>query len=213
VWLVIGLGNPGHRYAGTRHNVGFRVVDALVSRWGLPAPKDQLGAKVTSGAAGDERVVLAMPQAFMNCSGQPAASVRGWYRVTNENVVVIHDDMDLPFGQVRVRRGGGHGGHNGLRDLHQHLGPDYARVRVGVSRPPPEWDPADYVLSPWSITEQASVAEVIDRAVEAVEVVLHAGVETAMNRFNVRPGRGRTAREGSEEAAGSNDPSRPAGGT
>lgn len=192
MWLVIGLGNPGRRYAETRHNVGFRAVDALVSRWGGSAPRDQLGARVSTATLGGDRVVLAMPQGFMNCSGPPAASLRGWYKVTNEQVVVVHDDLDLPFGQIRVRRDGGHGGHNGLRDLHQHLGPDYVRVRVGISRPPPSWDPADYVLAPFSPEEQATLPEVIGRAADAVETVCTAGLVPAMNRFNTRPGRGRT---------------------
>lgn len=202
MWLVIGLGNPGRRYADTRHNAGFRVVEALVARWALPAGRAQLGAQVTSGAWRDHKVVLACPQSFMNCSGQPAASIRGWYKVSPDRVLVVHDDLDLPFGQVRVKRGGGHGGHNGLKDLQVHLGPDFGRVRVGVSRPLPAWDSADYVLAPFSAEERAALPEVIGRATEAVEAVLEQGLETAMNRFNVRPGRGRGRGESPAETSG-----------
>jgi len=130
--------------------------------------------------------VLAMPQSFMNASGQPVASLRGWYKVAPDHLLVVHDDLDLAYGTVRVRHGGGHGGHNGLRDIHAHLGPDFARVRVGISRPPPRWDAADWVLSDFSPEERARLDEVVNRAADAVEAVLADGVTTAMNRFNSR---------------------------
>ena len=144
--LVLGLGNPGRRYQKTRHNAGFLVVDRLGGRWGGAVDRKQMGALVRSVDIDGRPVLLAKPQSFMNRSGQPAASLRGYYRVT-EDVVVVHDDVDIPFGQVRVKKGGGSGGHNGLRDIKQHFGDlPFLRVRVGVSRPPTGGDTIDHVL-------------------------------------------------------------------
>lgn len=185
--LILGLGNPGRRYAGTRHNAGFEVVDRLGQRWGAPVTRRQLGALVASARVEDVPCVLAKPQGYMNLSGQPAASLRGYYRVEPYSVVVVHDDVDLPFGTVRVKRGGGHGGHNGLRDLHARLGSgEYLRVRFGVSRPPPGQDTADYVLGRWTTDEAERLSELVDRAADAVEAVLADGVVKAMNTFNTR---------------------------
>lgn len=186
---MLGLGNPGRQYDRTRHNVGFLVVDRLAERCGERVDKKQLGALVGSVRLGGRPVVLAKPQSFMNLSGQPAASLRGFYKLTNEAVLAVHDDMDLPFGQVRLKRGGGHGGHNGLRDLQQRLGGnDFLRVRVGVSRPPQGWDAADYVLARWSASEEAELPAIVDVAADAVEAVARDGLDVAMNQINVRPG-------------------------
>ena len=186
--LVLGLGNPGRRYARTRHNAGFLVVDRLAERWNETCEDKQLGALVGRIRLGSESAVLAKPQSFMNLSGQPAASLRGYYKVDNDRVVVVHDDVDIPFGDVRVKSGGGHGGHNGLRDLNKRLGNDYIRVRFGVSRPPPSWDTADYVLGKWSSEEEAALDDVVDRAADAVERVVREGATAAMNEFNRRDG-------------------------
>jgi PTH1 family peptidyl-tRNA hydrolase len=186
VWIVLGLGNPGRRYEGTRHNVGFLVVDRLAARWGMNASRAQLGAQVDSGQIRSERVVLAKPQSFMNRSGQPAASLLGWYKADTEHAIVVHDDVDLPFGTVRVKSGGGHGGHNGLRDLHRAIGKDYLRVRVGVSRPPEGWDTAAYVLGRWTEAELQELDEVVDLGADAAEELISSGVVAAMNVFNVR---------------------------
>lgn len=188
--LVIGLGNPGRRYERTRHNAGFVVVDRLAERVGARVERKQLGACVESvrlpGAA--DAVVLAKPQSFMNVSGQPAASLRGYYKVETGDIVVVHDDVDLPFGDVRVKKGGGHGGHNGLRDLQEKLGGGgFVRVRFGVGRPPPGWDTADYVLANFSAEEESRLPEVVDEAADAVQLVVSAGAETAMNQVNARP--------------------------
>lgn len=186
--LVIGLGNPGRKYDKTRHNVGFLVADRLAARWGGACDKAQLGALVGKVRVRDHEVVIAKPQSFMNLSGQPAVSLRGYYKVTNAEIIAVHDDLDIPFGQVRVKIGGGHGGHNGLRDLNSRLGDgNYVRVRVGVSRPPPGWDPADYVLGAWDTAEQRDLDEIVDRAADAVEAVLRDGVTAAMNVVNTRP--------------------------
>jgi peptidyl-tRNA hydrolase, PTH1 family len=140
---------------------------------------------VDSVRIGDDDVVLAKPQSFMNLSGQVGASLRGWYKVADEDVVVVHDDVDLPFGDVRVKKGGGHGGHNGLRDLVAKLGSgDFVRVRFGVGRPTAGWDTADYVLAPWSADEEARVPEIVDLAADAVEKVVALGPVRAMNDVN-----------------------------
>jgi len=132
-------------------------------------------------------VVLAKPQSFMNRSGQPVASLKGYYKVDADQVVVIHDELDLPFGTVKVKLGGGHGGHNGLRDIMKHLsGKDFVRVRIGVSRPPPGWDVANYVLAPWTGDEQAHLDAVMRRAADAVEIIVSDGAKSAMNEINQR---------------------------
>lgn len=186
--LVLGLGNPGRRYDRTRHNAGFLVVDRLGGRWGGTVDRKQFGALVARADIDGSAVVLAKPQTFMNCSGQPTASLRGYYKVAPDDLVVVHDDVDIPFGQVRVKRGGGSGGHNGLRDIRRHLGDaDFLRVRVGVSRPPAGSDTAAYVLGEWTSVEADALDSVVDRAADAVQSVVKSGVIHAMNQFNVRP--------------------------
>ena len=188
MYLVVGLGNPGARYADTRHNVGFLVADVLARRAQVSIDKEQSGARAVKASLAGQAVVLAKPQQFMNVSGGPVAALASFYKVDRDQVIAIHDDMDLPFGDVRVKVGGGHGGHNGLRDLHAKLGGDgYVRVRVGVSRPPDGWDPADYVLGRWSDQESPRLEEVAGLAADAVESIVRDGAVAAMNRFNTRP--------------------------
>ena len=184
--LVVGLGNPGRRYAQTRHNVGFTVIENLAHRWSIPADGKQLGSLVGSGRIGDEKAMVARPQSFMNRSGQPVHSLMGYFKLEPSDIVVVHDDLDLPFGRVQLKRGGGHGGHNGLRDINKHVGSDYIRVRMGVGRPPEGWDTADYVLGKWNKVEQGEIDHVVDRGADAVEGVLRDGLEATMNVFNVR---------------------------
>ena len=150
-WLIVGLGNPGAEYARTRHNVGFDIAEELIARWQLPRPKAKFSGLLTDGRTGPggPRVAVLLPQTYMNDAGRSASPARGAFAVPVENVLVLHDEIDLPFGDIRVRRGGGLAGHNGLKSLRQHLGsPGFARVRVGVGRPPTT-DPervAAYVL-------------------------------------------------------------------
>jgi peptidyl-tRNA hydrolase, PTH1 family len=185
--LVVGLGNPGRKYENTRHNAGFLVVDRLGARWDSTCDKKQFGALVGSVRMGGQAAMLAKPQSFMNRSGQPVASLKGYFKAETEDIVVVHDDVDLPFGRVKVKIGGGHGGHNGLRDLAAKLGGNgFVRVRFGVSRPPPGWDTADYVLGRFTETETASLDDAIDRAADAVEAVLRDGPKDAMNSFNIK---------------------------
>jgi PTH1 family peptidyl-tRNA hydrolase len=185
--LVVGLGNPGSKYHRTRHNIGFDVVDCLAKRWESSCNTKQFGALVGKARVGSESALFAKPQSYMNRSGQPTVSLKGYYKVEPEAVVVIHDDLDIPFGQLRVKSGGGHGGHNGLRDIKRAFGgQDFIRVRCGVSRPPEGWDTANYVLGHWSEEEQGQLSAVVDKAADAAECIMTDGLTVAMNRFNVR---------------------------
>jgi PTH1 family peptidyl-tRNA hydrolase len=172
-YLIVGLGNPGSKYARTRHNVGFEVADALIERWGLPKPKKAFGGLVTDGRTGPggPRVAILLPQTFMNDSGRAAGPARGQYGVPLDRVVAIHDEIDLPFGQIQARKGGGLAGHNGLKSLKQHLGgAEFMRVRVGVGRPDTT-DPeivSRHVLSRFD-EPAADVRALIDRAAEETE--------------------------------------------
>jgi peptidyl-tRNA hydrolase, PTH1 family len=179
-WLVVGLGNPGSRYAGTPHNVGFEVADALARRWDLPAAKKKFNGLVTEGRAGigGPRVAILLPQTYMNEAGRSAGPARGAYRVEDlSNVLVLHDEIDLPFGEVRTRVGGGLAGHNGLKSLRRELGdPGFARVRVGVGRPD-STDPevvASYVLGSWRQPRE-EVQALVERARDAAEELVVGG--------------------------------------
>jgi peptidyl-tRNA hydrolase, PTH1 family len=172
-WLIVGLGNPGAEYAGTRHNVGFEVARALSDRWELPKPKSKYRGLLTEGRTrpGGPRVAMLMPQTYMNETGQSVGPARGALKVPLDRVLVVHDEIDLPFGEIRVRTGGGLAGHNGLKSLRQGLGsPDFTRVRVGVGRPnttDPEIVSA-HVLGRFS-EPRAAVEEIITQAADAVE--------------------------------------------
>jgi peptidyl-tRNA hydrolase, PTH1 family len=182
--LVIGLGNPGPEYAHTRHNAGFLVVDLLAETLGATYWRDEAGSRTTKVRLGAEEVVLAKPQAFMNVSGKPVRRLVETYGVPIEALVVVHDDLDLAEGDVRAKRGGGHGGHNGLRSLHDVVGDDYLRVRVGIGRPPGRMDPADYVLEPLRGEKLARLQESVPTAAQAVIDILEHGVDAAMAEHN-----------------------------
>jgi len=179
-WLVVGLGNPGSRYAGTPHNVGFEVADALARRWDLPAAKKKFNGLLTEGRTGPggPRVAVLLPQTFMNEAGRSVGPARGAYRVDSlEHVLVLHDEIDLPFGEIRTRVGGGLAGHNGLKSLKRELGDaGFQRVRVGVGRPD-STDPdivASYVLGKWR-QPRDEVRSLIERARDAAEEIVHTG--------------------------------------
>ncbi|MDT4899694.1 MAG: peptidyl-tRNA hydrolase, family [Pseudonocardiales bacterium] len=184
-FLVVGLGNPGPKYAATRHNAGFLVADLLAERIGGRFKAHKGRADVVEGRLGDVPVVLAKPKSYMNESGGPVVSISRFFKIPLERIVVVHDELDLPFGSLRLKRGGGDGGHNGLRSTTSALGSrEYARVRVGIGRPPGRQDPADYVLREFSSVERKQLGFEIDRAADAVEMVLTQGLEAAQNRFN-----------------------------
>ena len=184
--LVVGLGNPGSRYRRTRHNVGFMVVDRLAARWRIAVGGRRHEAEVGVGEIAGVRAVLSKPQTFMNASGEAVARLRRAYRVTPAEIVVIHDDLDIAPGRLRVRGGGSAGGHQGVASLIAALGAEFARVRVGIGRPPGGSDPVDFVLSPFTAEEWAMVEGVIERAAEGVESLFREGLERTMNVFNVR---------------------------
>ena len=191
-WLVIGLGNPGAEYERTRHNVGQMVLDELASRTGGSFKRHRSGARVAEvrlgvlpGGAPGPRVVLAAPTSYMNVSGGPVAGLAKYFDVDLEHLVVVHDELDVPFGAVRLKRGGGEGGHNGLRSITKSLGgKDYARVRVGIGRPPGRQDPADFVLKEFSTTEKKDLPFLLADAADAVEELVTGGLEAAQQRFH-----------------------------
>lgn len=187
--LVVGLGNPGDRYAGTRHNAGAMVVAELAHRAGvkLSAHKSRAAVAETRMSPGAARLVLAQPMSYMNTSGGPVSALLKYYDLGPENLVVVHDEIDLPFGAVKLKRGGGEGGHNGLRDITKALGTkDYIRVRVGVGRPPGRMDTADYVLKRFSGTETKELPLVIGDAADAVEMLSTQGLTDTQQYFHAK---------------------------
>jgi PTH1 family peptidyl-tRNA hydrolase len=184
--LVVGLGNPGPDYAATRHNAGFMVLDELATRvgGGFTSSRGRV-ADVLEGQLAGRAVVLMKPRSFMNTSGGPVSAVARFYKVAVESITVVHDELDLPFGTVRLKRGGGEGGHNGLKSIAQSLASkDFARVRVGIGRPPGRQDPADFVLRPFAVLERRELDHLIGRAADAVEALLQDGLEAAQNVFH-----------------------------
>jgi PTH1 family peptidyl-tRNA hydrolase len=184
--IVVGLGNPGPEYAGNRHNLGWKVVDLLAEQRGDRFKKGARGfADVVETRIGDERVVLAKPRSYMNESGGRVKAVLAFYKVAPESLVVVHDELDIPFAQVRLKIGGGPGGHNGVRSVDAALGTkDYARVRVGIGRPPGRMDPADFVLRDFSAAERKELPLLIERGADAVETLLRQGLAAAQNLFH-----------------------------
>ncbi|HEY0713698.1 MAG TPA: aminoacyl-tRNA hydrolase [Polyangia bacterium] len=184
MWLVVGLGNPGNEYARTRHNVGFLVADLLADRAKAGSPKAKFGAEIREGSLQGERVIFCKPMQFMNVSGGPVGQAAGFWKVPADHVLVVYDELDLPFARLRIARGGGPGGHNGIKSLIAAIGSDFPRVRVGIGRPPGGGDSAAYVLGGWNREQQAELPVLIEEAADAVEAVLQQGVTAAMNRFN-----------------------------
>lgn len=183
-WLVVGLGNPGPSYVGNRHNAGFLVLDLLAERAGGRFRAHKGRADTVEGRLG-RRVVLAKPKCYMNESGGPVASLRSFFKVPLERVVVVHDELDLPYGAVRLKRGGGDNGHNGLRSVTSALGSkDYLRVRFGIGRPPGRQDPADFVLKDFSAAERKELPFHVDRAADAAQALLTGSLEHAQNAFH-----------------------------
>ncbi|MFM9033611.1 MAG: aminoacyl-tRNA hydrolase [Mycobacterium sp.] len=184
--LVVGLGNPGPQYAKTRHNLGFMVADLLAARIGAAFKvHKRSGAEVVTGRLGQRPVVLAKTRCYMNESGRQVGPLAKFYSVAPGDVVVIHDELDLDFGKVRLKVGGGEGGHNGLRSVANALGSkEFQRVRVGIGRPPGRKDPAAFVLEPFSAAERGEVPTLCEQAADATELLIEAGLETAQNQVH-----------------------------
>jgi PTH1 family peptidyl-tRNA hydrolase len=185
--LIVGLGNPGRRYRGTRHNVGWEVLARLADRAGIRVSQDEGWAEVGRGTIGRQRVLLARPVTYMNVSGEAVRDLRRRHRLRPEDILVIVDDIDLPLGRLRLRAGGSAGGHNGLKSVIEALGTtEFPRLRVGIGRPPLGVDPAEFVLTRFTDGEAAAVEKSLTRAAEAVETAVTSGIAAAMNRFNAK---------------------------
>ncbi|UNO41586.1 aminoacyl-tRNA hydrolase [Streptomyces sp. MST-110588] len=188
-WLIVGLGNPGPEYASHRHNVGFMVADLLAERMGARFKAHKARAQVVEGrigapGPGSRRVVVAKPMSFMNLSGGPTTALRDFYKVPAGHVVVVHDELDIDYGTLRLKLGGGDNGHNGLKSITKSLGPDYHRVRFGIGRPPGRMQVADFVLKDFSSAERKELDYFVDRAADAVESLVTDGLERAQSAYN-----------------------------
>lgn len=185
LWLVVGLGNPGPSYAGNRHNAGFMVLDTLAARIGGKFKAHKSRAEVVEGRLAGARAVLAKPRTYMNESGGPVKGLQDFYKVPLERVIVVHDELDIPYGAVRLKQGGGDNGHNGLRSITKSVSSkDYLRVRFGVGRPPGRMDAAAFVLKDFSATERKELDLNVERAVDAVEALVTDGLAVAQNTFH-----------------------------
>jgi peptidyl-tRNA hydrolase, PTH1 family len=186
MWLIVGLGNPGERYARTRHNIGFEGLDVLARRHGLEFRGKRANSLIAEGNIAGQRVALVKPQTFMNLSGQAVSALRGWYKIDPaRELLVVYDDLDLPFGKLRLRERGSPGTHNGMRSIVGQLGGnEFPRLRVGIDQPPGKMDAAAYVLSRFRKEEEAELPFLLDTIADAVELVLREGLTAAMNKYN-----------------------------
>lgn len=188
-WLIVGLGNPGPKYETTRHNVGQMVVDVLADRMGARFSQHRSNARVAEGRAnpGDPKLILAKSNGYMNTSGGPVSSLAKYYGVPAERLLVVHDELDIPFDSIKLKRGGGHGGHNGLRDIARAIdSPEFVRVRVGIGRPPGQQPAGDYVLRPFTASERRSLGVLLEDAADAVTTVVLEGLLEAQQKFHGR---------------------------
>ena len=182
MWIVAGLGNPGNEYQGTRHNVGFEVVSLLADRHRYAASKAFKNAQVARGDIAGNEVLLMQPMTFMNLSGNAVGPVMRYFKCTPSDVIVVHDELDFAPGVVRIKRGGGPGGHNGLKSVSDHIGADYLRIRLGVGKPTGRG--ADHVLSRFSSSDRAVLNDAVSAAADAVEMIVCESLDKAMNKFN-----------------------------
>ena len=188
-WLVVGLGNPGPKYETTRHNVGQMVVDVLADRMGARFSQHKTQSRVAEGRRepGTPKLILAKSNGYMNTSGGPVSALIRYYGMPLDRVIVVHDELDIPFDGIKIKQGGGHGGHNGLRDITSALGsPDFIRVRVGIGRPPGQQGAADYVLRPFTATERNTLGVTLEDAADAVDAIVESGMLDAQQRFHGR---------------------------
>ena len=187
MYLIVGLGNPGRDYVGTRHNIGFETIDALCSKLDISMKKEKFRAIIGEGRIAGERVVVAKPQTYMNLSGESVRELCEWYKLEPEEVIVVYDDMSLPTGKLRIREKGSAGGHNGIKNIIYQLQSDvFLRIKIGVGKPEhPDFDCKDYVLGKFSKVETEILIKSVVRATEAIETIIKDGAKSAMNKFNV----------------------------
>lgn len=185
LYIIVGLGNPGKKYAGTRHNAGFMTVDFIAQKLNINIKKIKFKAVYGEGYVGEKRVILVKPQTFMNQSGISVRDIVEWYKIPIENLIVIYDDIDIPAGTIRIRKKGSAGSHNGMRSvIYQLQSEDFPRIRVGIDNPPDNWDLVDYVLGKFSETEQEIVGDSIVRAALATISIVENGIDKSMNLYN-----------------------------
>lgn len=182
--LIVGLGNPGREYSRNRHNVGFMMIDRFAERIGLKFERIKHNTLISDGRLEGDKIILAKPLSFMNLSGQAVKSLVSFYKINNENVLIVYDELDISQGVIRLRPGGGAGGHKGMRSVIDHLGEGVNRLRIGIGRPPEFMDPADYVLQNFTELERVKIDDVLDHAVEAVLCFIKQGISEAMENFN-----------------------------
>jgi PTH1 family peptidyl-tRNA hydrolase len=187
MWLFAGLGNPGRQYAGNRHNAGFMVIDEILRRVGAQPPRARMGAELSEAAVGGSKAIFCKPMEFMNVSGSAISRAAGFWKIPPRQILVVHDDMDLDFGRMRLVESGGTGGHNGLKSIVAELGTEaFCRLRFGIGRPPPNWEGADFVLGDFSAEERKILPDLIEEAADAGHAIVKDGLVAAMNKFNRR---------------------------
>lgn len=188
-WIIVGLGNPGAKYETTRHNIGQLALDVLADRLGSGFASHRTNARIAEGhlLPGGPKLILAKSNGFMNTSGGPVAALSSYFGVSADRIIVLHDDLDIPFDTVKLKRGGGHGGHNGLRDIAKALDtPEFLRVRIGIGRPPGRQEAADYVLRPFASAERQVLGTLLEDAADATELLISQGLLTAQQQFHGR---------------------------
>lgn len=201
--VIAGLGNPGREYAQTKHNVGFLMVDALAAHLGVTEWREKYDALIARARIGSEAVLLVKPQTYMNESGRAIAPLMNFYKLAADDLIVAHDDMDIPAGSIRIRKKGSSGGHNGIKSILAHLGDEhFARIRIGIGRPLPGWTVVNHVLAPFPPEDAAKVSEAIRYLVPAIECIVTEDVDKAMNRYNPKKEKKRKSKEHVGTAAG-----------
>ena len=205
--MIVGLGNPGRKYKGTRHNVGFDVLACLAERYDIGRPKAKFNAEVAETSIKNQKTILLSPLTFMNLSGQSARAAVDFYKLPLTDLLVICDDINLDVARLRIRPSGSAGGQNGLKDIINRLGSQtFGRLRIGVGRPPPNWDVADFVLGKFFDEDQAAVDQTVVRAANAAEIWVESGIQSAMNQFNADPNKAKKKQETKKkEIAGDNE--------
>lgn len=197
--VIVGLGNPGSEYAKTKHNVGFMFIDAMAEKLGVSEWRDKFEAKIAETRIGSEKVLLVKPMTYMNESGQAVGPIMNFYKLLPEDLIVVHDDMDIPAGTIRIRKKGSAGGHNGIKSILAHVGDEhFAHVRIGIGRPLTGWTVVNHVLAPFSNEDATKIAEAIKYLEPAVECIINDDVDMAMNKFNPKKQKKKTSAKGAE---------------